>query len=127
MTVAKKVLKGAVQKRTERQKLKTTLDAVGEPINVHELLKHPALRGSGISTRSAGQHLKFLAKGKEILFKGKQMWAPLKKRELPAVQQKRKVPKAAEAPSGMFFVLNPELQTVMLDVGGLRLPVIIEK
>jgi hypothetical protein len=126
--MTKGIYKSQKQKEEERTKLLQVINALGGPISVHEIIAHPLLKGT-VSTRAAGQHLKYLAKIKEVRFKGKQMWAPIQKRELPAKQQRRK-PKTAvavtEAPSGMFFILNPTTQTVMLDVGGLRLPVIIE-
>jgi hypothetical protein len=114
-------------KNEERAKVLQVLNALGGPVSIHEIVDHPLLKGI-LSTRMAGQYLKYLSAQKEVRFKGNKMWAPIQKRELPAKQQRKKKQKveAAEAPAGMFFVLNPTTQTVMLDVGGLRLPVIIE-
>ena len=106
------------EKAEIRARLKGVLEAIGTPVTVKELNDHPIIAPLKKDPRAWGQHLLVLANNKEIRRLSNRRWAPLKSRTAVAVQEK-------ESPK-MYFVLIPSEQKILLDVGGMRLPVVIE-
>ena len=102
-----------------RQRLKGVLEAIGTPVTVKELNDHPIIAPLKKDPRAWGQHLLVLANNKEIRRLSNRRWAPLKSRTAVVVPEPKELPK-------MYFVLIPSEQKILLDVGGMRLPVVIE-
>ena len=106
------------EKEEIRARLKGVLEAIGTPVTVKEINEHPILAPLKKDPRAWGQHLLVLANNKEIRRLSDRRWAPLKSRAVVAVHE-------SESPK-MYFVLIPSEQKILLDVGGMRLPVVIE-
>ena len=102
-----------------RQRLKGVLEAIGTPVTVKELNEHPILAPLKKDPRAWGQHLLVLANNKEIRRLSGCRWAALKSRTAVVAPEPKELPK-------MYFVLIPSEQKILLDVGGMRLPVVIE-
>jgi hypothetical protein len=103
-----------------QQKLKAVLEAIGRPVSVIELSKNPILVSAGILNTILGANLRVLNRNKEVRKLPYRHWAPIKTRTSVTPT------KTSTTPTSMFFVLIPSEQKVLLDVGGLRLPVVIE-
>ena len=108
------------EKEEIRARLKGVLEAIGTPVTVKEINEHPILAPLKKDPRAWGQHLLVLANNKEIRRLSGRRWAPLKSRTVVVV-----APEPKELPK-MYFVLIPSEQKILLDVGGMRLPVVIE-
>jgi hypothetical protein len=79
-------------------KILSVMEAIGHPITAQELIDHPLLNAEKLNPHSAGANFRaLLAKKKIRRLSGK-----------------------------MYFVLVPSEQKILLDVGGMRLPVVIE-
>ena len=102
-----------------QQKIKSVIEAIGRPVSPAELAKNPILVGAKLVERVLGANLRILHKRKEIRRLSNKNWAPLKERTAVAVLESKELPK-------MYFVLIPSEQKILLDVGGMRLPVVIE-
>jgi len=100
-------------------KIKGVLEALGRPVKSSELIVHPILAGENFSGQRIGAHLRFLQVKKLIRKTKRNMWAPLTTRTAVSVPETKELPK-------MYFVLIPSEQKILLDVGGMRLPVVIE-
>jgi len=95
------------------------LEAIGKPVTTVELQAHPILAPLKMDGRAIGAHLRAMFDRKEIRKLPKKHWAALKSRTAVTVPESKEPPK-------MYFVLIPSEQKILLDVGGMRLPVVIE-
>jgi hypothetical protein len=84
-----------------------------------ELKDDPLL--SGMSGQKISGFLKGLGKRGEAVHYKDNTWGPKKTREMTSTPLSD-----TPVPTNMRFVINATARTVMLDVGGLRLPVTIE-
>lgn len=117
-----------------RNKVHMVLASFDHAVTSDELAASPLLEGMSRST--LGAYLRGLDKmGRaKRLAKGKWRAAsntlpmPLAKAVLAKAvkQEPRLVVKHNDEHPAMYFVLNPSKKTLQLDVGGLRLPVVIE-
>lgn len=101
-------------KEEARRKILMVLEAMGKAVSAKTLSEHPTL--SGMSSKGVASYLRFMFKNKKVRRTRDGSWVALKKKEV----------KVSATPTGMFFVINVEDHTIQLDVGGLRLPVVIE-
>ena len=100
-------------------RLRGVLEAVGKPVTTIELQAHPILAPLKLDGRAIGAHLRAMFDRKEIRKLPKKHWAALKSRTAVVVPEPKELPK-------MYFILIPSEQKILLDVGGMRLPVMIE-
>ena len=95
------------------------LEAIGKPVTTVELQAHPILAPLKMDGRAIGAHLRAMFDRKEIRKLPRKHWAALKSRTAVVAPEPKELPK-------MYFVLIPSEQKILLDVGGMRLPVVIE-
>jgi hypothetical protein len=100
-------------------KILSVMEAIGHPITAQELIDHPLLNAEKLNPHSAGANFRALLAKKKIRRLSGKRWAPLKSRTAVATPEPKELPK-------MYFVLVPSEQKILLDVGGMRLPVVIE-
>lgn len=102
-----------------RTKILMVLNAVNDRITTEDLLAHPMLKNEGLNLRNLGINLGLLKKEKLVRRYKDKTWAAHHLSESTEVVTKPQ--------PQMFFVLNPVEKTISLDVGGIRLPVQIER
>jgi len=102
-----------------QQRLTSILEAVGEPVTTVDLQKHPLLSSLKLDGRAIGAHLRSLFEQKKIRKLNKGRWGALHSRTAVTTLKEQIPPK-------LYFVLIPSEQKILLDVGGMRLPVVIE-
>jgi hypothetical protein len=107
--------------RSEREEKSTkvlmVLNSIGRRVDVHELSKDVLL--DGMTNQQIGAFLRFLcARGEVKRYKDK-TWGPIK-------NEVAQVKTNGVNMANMFFVINVTQQSLKLDVGGLRLPVVFE-
>ena len=95
-----------------RVKIKMVLAALA-PATAKKLAEHATL--SGISAQKISGLLRGMEKLKEVRRHRDGSWSPPKQ-----------AGKTEASTSNAFFVINAEAHTIQLDVGGLRLPVVVE-
>jgi hypothetical protein len=98
-----------------RAKINTMIETLGRPMTSNELAIHPLLISEKMSPKSVAANLRVMPNIKQ--FKNG-TWGISKKRATDNLPD--------EVLPHMYFVLNITNKSVILDVGGMRLPVRVE-
>lgn len=106
---------------TKTQQLLLILQGLNRPAELEELLKYPFAKG--MTGHSLAGHLRVLRSNKQATRIARRQWiatttAPAA--STPAMKTNGNVP------TNMKFVIDIQNHQVQLDIGGLRLPVVVE-
>lgn len=108
------------EKEAVRAKVLMVVNALAKRATAAQLAEEQLL--SGLSAKQVAAHLRTLGNAGEVKHYKDKTWGPIKSRELPTTATKTN----GAVPTNMHFVINVSERSIMLDVGGLRLPVTVE-
>jgi hypothetical protein len=100
-----------------QEKLMAVLMSSDVPQLSVTLTEHPLLKSLHLTPRSIGAHLNSLRRNKQVKQNKHKAWSPIRMREVSEI--------VAEKPK-LAYVLNTIDRTIQLEIGGVRLPLIIE-